>query len=98
MHPLHVITVALAYGSQVAPSGGAGAAPPGMSAGINTILQWAQYLGYGVSMLGLIAAGAMMAVAHNRGTVGEHGAKIATAVGSAIVIGSATGLISALAR
>jgi hypothetical protein len=98
MHPLHLVTVALAYASQVAPSGGAGTAPPGMSTGINTILQWSQYIGYGVSMLGLIAAGAMMAVSHSRGTVGEHGAKIATSVGAAIVIGSATGLISALAR
>jgi hypothetical protein len=98
MHPLHLVTVALAFGAQVAPAGGAGTAPPGMAAGINTILQWSQYLGYGVAMLGLVAAGAMMAVSHSRGTVGEHGAKIATAVGSAIVIGSATGIISALAK
>lgn len=40
-------------------------------------------------MLGLISAGAVMVVAHNRGTVGEHGARIATAVGSAVVIGLA---------
>ena len=42
--------------------------------------------------------GAAMAVAHHRGTVGEHAGKLITAIGAAIAIGAAVGIVGALAK
>jgi hypothetical protein len=39
-----------------------------------------------------------MAVAHHRGTVGEHAGKLITAIGAAIAIGAAVGIVGALAK
>jgi len=39
-----------------------------------------------------------MAVAHHRGTVGEHAGKLITAIGAAIAIGAAVSIVGVLAR
>jgi hypothetical protein len=95
MHPIAAVLLALP--AQVAPSGGAGTAPPGMAAGINTILQWAKYIGYGIAMLGLIAAAAQMAIGHRQGGAGEHGTKVLASAAAAIIIGASIAIITALA-
>jgi len=100
MHPLAALLPALSHlGAQVAPTGGGGAAvPPNVVAGLNTLIDWAKYIGYGVTILGVIGAGAAMAVAHHRGTVGEHAGKLITAIGAAIAIGAAVSIVGVLAK
>lgn len=77
------------------PDPGQGTAPPG-SAGFLTILQWAAYIGLGLGVLGVIAVGATMAVAHSRGTGGEHAAKLGWAFAGAMIVAGASGLVTAV--
>ncbi len=78
------------------PNPGGGEAPPG-SEGFLTILRWAAWISFGVCVLGVIVAGATMAVSSRRGEGGEHGARLLWVFAGCIVIGSASGLVGALA-
>lgn len=78
------------------PDPGGGEAPPG-SEGFLTILRWAAWIAFGVCVLGVIVAGAMMAISSRQGQGGEHGARLMWVLGGCIVIGSASGLVGALA-
>ncbi|RJK92539.1 hypothetical protein D5H78_18865 [Vallicoccus soli] len=78
------------------PDPGTGVAPPG-SEGFLTILQWAANIGLGLGVLGVIVAGAMMAVASRRGEGQEHGSRLMWVLAGCIVIGSASGLVTAVA-
>jgi len=78
------------------PNPGAGTAPPG-SAGFISIMGWAKWIALGLCVLGLIVAGAIMAVSHRRGEGGEHGARIGYALAGVAVIAGAFSLVTALA-
>jgi hypothetical protein len=88
-----------APGGGVAPNGAGGASlPASMTSGINTLIGWVKYIGYGASAMGLIAAAATMAIAHNRGTIGEHGGKLVFAIGAIIVIAASLDIVGVLAK
>lgn len=69
--------------------------PPGTS-GFVTIMGWAKWVALAVCILGLIAAGALMAIQSRRGEGGEHVGKIGMALGGVIVISAAASLVGFL--
>ncbi len=69
--------------------------PPGTD-GFTTVMGWAKWVGLAVCILGLFAAGAMMAMQSRRGEGGEHVGKIGMALGGVIVIGAAAALVGFL--
>ncbi len=77
------------------PNPGQGTKPPG-SDGITKILSWAAWVAVVVCVLGVIIAGATMAVQHRRGEGGESMARLGWVLGGCIVIGSASALVGAL--
>jgi hypothetical protein len=77
------------------PDPGAGVAPPG-SEGFLTILRWVAYIALGICVLGVIVAGASMAISHRRGEGGEQASRLGWVLAGSIVIGSASGLVAAL--
>lgn len=92
-----LITMAQAFDptlAQVIDPGG-GEAPPGAE-GFETILRWAAFLALGICVLGVIVAGAMMAVSGRRGEGGEHMSRLGWVLAACIVVGSASGLVGAL--
>ena len=58
---------------------------------------WLQWGGLALCVAGLMFAGARMAIAHQNGRGGEHGASIGWVIGGAILIGAASGLIGTVA-
>ncbi len=70
--------------------------PPGTE-GLTVILGWAKWVALTVCILGLFAAGAMMAVQSRRGEGGEHVGKIGMALAGVIVISAAVALVGFLA-
>lgn len=70
--------------------------PPGTE-GFTAILGWAKWVALAVCILGLFAAGALMAVQSRRGEGGEHVGKIGMALGGVIVISAAVALVGFLA-
>ena len=70
--------------------------PPGTE-GLSAILGWAKWVALAVCVLGLIAAGALMAVQSRRGEGGEHLGKIGMALGGVVVISAASALVGFLA-
>ncbi|WP_017585610.1 hypothetical protein [Nocardiopsis ganjiahuensis] len=71
-------------------------APPGLDSGFTTILGWAKWLALAVCVLGLIIAGALMAIQSRRGEGGEHMSKIGMVLAGVIIISAATSLVSFL--
>lgn len=91
--PLLQAQVALTVGAQ-APNPAA-EPPPGSEAFLD-LLNWAMWIVLGLGVLGfLICAGALM-VQHSRGTMGEHGGKIAMVAVGCIIASSATGMVNML--
>lgn len=78
------------------PDPGDGTAPPGTE-GLLEILSWSKWLALGICVLGLIVAGAMMAISSRRGEGGEHLSRIGMALAGVIVISAAYFLVGALA-
>lgn len=70
--------------------------PEGLD-GIRTIMAWAKWVALAVCALGLVAAGAMMAINARRGEGGEHVGRIGMALGGVIVISAAGTLVGFLA-
>ncbi|GAA4193475.1 hypothetical protein GCM10022219_15300 [Microbacterium oryzae] len=70
--------------------------PPGTE-GFNTVMGWAKWVALAVCILGLFAAGALMAINSRRGEGGEHVGKIGMALAGVIVISAAAALIGFLA-
>jgi hypothetical protein len=54
------------------------------------------YIALGVCVLGVIIAGASMAISHRRGEGGEQASRLGWVLAGSIVIGSASGLVAAL--
>jgi len=70
--------------------------PPGTE-GFTTVMGWAKWVALAVCILGLFAAGALMAIQSRRGEGGEHVGKIGMALGGVIVISAAAALVGFLA-
>ena len=69
--------------------------PPGTGA-ISDVLGWAKWVALAVCILGLFAAGAMMAVQSRRGEGGEHVGRIGMSLMGVIVISAAVALVGFL--
>jgi type IV secretory pathway VirB2 component (pilin) len=90
----HLTVAALNLLAQV-PDPGAGKKPPGADKFL-TILQWCAWVAFGVCVLGVIVAGASMAVQHRHGSGGEHAARLGWVAAGCVVVGSASALVGAL--
>lgn len=90
-------TLYLAAGQLAAavPDLGTGEAPPG-SEGFLLILRWVAFIATGICVLGVIVAGAAMAISNRRGEGGEHASRLGWVLGGCIVIGASSGLVGAL--
>jgi type IV secretory pathway VirB2 component (pilin) len=77
------------------PDPGAGEAPAG-SEMINRVISWVTWIAFSICALGVIIAGAMMAIGQRRGEGGEHAARLGWVLAGCIVVGSAAGLVNAL--
>lgn len=69
--------------------------PPGTEA-ISDIMGWAKWVALAVCLLGLIAAGALMAIQSHRGEGGEHVGRIGKALAGVIIISAAGALVGFL--
>lgn len=69
--------------------------PPGTE-GLTSIMGWVKWVALAVCVIGLIVAGAMMAVQSRRGEGGEHVGKIGMALGGVVVISAAASLVGFL--
>lgn len=70
--------------------------PPGLER-ITTLIGWAKWVALAICLLGLLAAGALMAINARRGEGGENVGRIGFALGGVIVISAAASLIGFLA-
>lgn len=70
--------------------------PPGMG-GLKTIMNWVKWISLAICVIGLMAAGAMMAIQSRRGEGGEHVGKIGSALGGVVLISAATAMVTYLA-
>lgn len=77
------------------PDPGRGTPPPG-SDGVSTVLSWAAWIALALCVLGVIIAGAMMALGSRRGEGGEHAGRLGMVMAACIVIGTASGIVGAL--
>lgn len=77
------------------PNPGGGEKPPGAD-GFETVIKWAAWIALGVCVLGVIVAGASMAIANRRGDGGEHMSRLGWVLAGCIVIGAASGVVGAL--
>ncbi len=80
----------------IVPDPGTGAAPPGFE-GFITILQWTKWISLGICVIGLMVAGATMAINARRGEGGEYLGKLGMVLGGVVVISAAASIISFLA-
>jgi len=69
--------------------------PPGTQ-GLTSIMGWVKWVALAICIIGLIVAGAMMAIQSRRGEGGEHAGKIGMALGGVIVISAAGSLVGFL--
>ncbi|MEV5960565.1 TrbC/VirB2 family protein [Kribbella sp. NPDC051952] len=74
---------------------GTGSKPPG-SGGLEKVISWVTWIAFAICVLGIIIAGAMMAVGQRRGEGGEHAARLGWVLAACIVIGSASGFVGIL--
>jgi type IV secretory pathway VirB2 component (pilin) len=74
---------------------GTGEAPPG-SEKLNLVIRWVTWIAFTICILGIVIAGAMMAVGQRRGEGGEHAARLGWVLAACIVIGSASALVGLL--
>lgn len=73
----------------------AGTRPPGAD-GVDTVIDWVTWIAFSICVLGVIIAGAMMAIGQRRGEGGEHAARLGWVLAACIVIGAAMPLVNAL--
>jgi type IV secretory pathway VirB2 component (pilin) len=72
--------------------------PTDASSGIKTVVGWVTWIAFSICILGVVIAGAMMAIGQRRGEGGEHAARLGWVLAACIVIGSAAGLVGALLK
>ncbi|MEU4605239.1 conjugal transfer protein TrbC [Kribbella sp. NPDC023972] len=69
--------------------------PPGWEK-LKGVINWVKVIAYLICGLGIIIAGAMMAIGQRRGEGGEHAARLGWVLAACIVIGSATAIVDQL--
>ncbi|MEV0801997.1 conjugal transfer protein TrbC [Kribbella sp. NPDC050281] len=77
------------------PLSGGGTRPPGGEK-LELVIDWVRWIAFAVCVLGILIAGAMMAVGQRRGEGGEHAARLGWVLTACIVIASSTLLVGAL--
>jgi type IV secretory pathway VirB2 component (pilin) len=77
------------------PTGPGGTEPPGADK-LNKVIDWVRWIAFSICVLGILIAGAMMAIGQRRGEGGEHAARLGWVLAACIVIASATLLVDAL--
>jgi hypothetical protein len=70
--------------------------PPDVKTKVQTLVDWVTTIAISICILGVIVAGAMMAIGQRRGEGGEHAARLGWVLAGCIVIGCASGLVRAL--
>ncbi|HEY0470767.1 MAG TPA: conjugal transfer protein TrbC [Kribbella sp.] len=70
--------------------------PPGVSDKFDILISWVTWIAFSVCILGIIVAGAMMALGQRRGEGGEHAARLGWVLAACIVIGSSSMLVKGL--
>ncbi len=70
--------------------------PPEVDEKITTVTDWVTAVAIAVCILGVIIAGAMMAIGQRRGEGGEHAARLGWVLAGCIVIGTASALVRAI--
>ena len=77
------------------PNPGTGEAPPG-SDKLLKLLRWGAWIVAGLCVAGVMIVAGGMAVRHNRGEGGQHGAGLAWVMAACILLGSASAVVGAL--
>ena len=77
--------------------GGSPSAPPGLSTGLSTLIDWGKWIASGVGLAGVLYSGGKLAHAHRPGGCGggDH-AGLWMALAGCAVIGAAPTLVGAL--
>jgi len=70
-------------------------APEPIRANVEKVINWVTWIGMMVCILGIIIAGAMMAIGQRRGEGGEHASRLGWVIAGCIVIGAASGIVNA---
>lgn len=70
--------------------------PAGLGQKFSTILGWLSYTVDGLAIVGIFAVAGKMMVAHRRGDPGEHFAGLAIVLAGIILVGAASGIVSAI--
>ncbi|ADB35982.1 Conjugal transfer protein TrbC [Kribbella flavida DSM 17836] len=63
---------------------------------VETVVGWVTTISISICILGVIVAGAMMAIGQRRGEGGEHAARLGWVLAGCIVIGTASALVNAI--
>lgn len=90
---LDVVTAALPL---EVPNPGDGTAPPG-AAKFRDIMGWAKWLAFGVCIIALFVAGAMLGFGGRTGEGGEHAARVGRVLVGVVLVSAATALVGFLA-
>jgi hypothetical protein len=77
------------------PDVGGGEAPPGAD-GLLTVLKWVAWSVTALCVAGIFGVAARMAVDHSRGGGREHVRGLGFVLGACLLVGSASGIVSAL--
>jgi len=70
--------------------------PPEVNTKVNTLVDWVTTIAITICILGVVIAGAMMAIGQRRGEGGEHAARLGWVLAGCIVIGTASAFVNAL--
>lgn len=70
--------------------------PPDVKTKVQTLVDWVTAIAISLCILGVIIAGAMMAIGQRRGEGGEHAARLGWVLAGCIVIGTASAFVNAL--
>ena len=89
-------TTGAAGGGGLPGTSGGGAAPPGVSTNVDTIISWACWICFTIAILGVLFVAFKMIVQHHRGEGGQQFASLAYVLGGAILVAAASGIIGAL--
>jgi type IV secretory pathway VirB2 component (pilin) len=70
--------------------------PEEVTGKVDTVVSWVTTIAIAVCVLGVIVAGAMMAIGQRRGEGGEHAARLGWVLAGCIVIGTASALVNTI--
>ena len=91
-----LLVTGTAWADSLPGTSGGGAAPPGVSTNVDTIISWACWICFTIAILGVLFVAFKMIVQHHRGEGGQQFASLAYVLGGAILVAAASGIIGAL--